>query len=284
MTNHPLNLLSERYAQLLLPVKPGMKDTEQYKDAVLRGKKAEGNLEFVLDERDTLTSFETPAGTAEILVLNNRNDFEHAIHALAYRCEPIPIPPSMGASTISGIINWKKIHDHMNSYEADGGTDSDEEFSRFTSEKSNYLDTLILLSTGEYSAVSAAEMGLEKEDWLNKSLIIRKFHELSHFCSRRLFPENKEEIRDEIVADMIGIISAFGYYDCAAARRFLGIEGTVYREGGRLQNYVGNNDGASVMERALNIITVLSESVSEMVSENVFDLLNFVEKNKIGTL
>lgn len=273
MPEHPLLTLSLRYPQLLLHVRSGMKDTEEYKDAVLRGKKIEGRPDFSMNENDSLTSFVTPAGEVDVLFLFDRADFEHAVRSLANRCEPVSVPASMGASSISGLINWEKLRPHM---------DDEEEFKRFTSDKKNYLDSLIILSSGEYSAVPADRMMFGREEWLEKSVTIRKYHELAHFYSRRRYPENKEAIRDEIVADMIGIIAAFGRYDTSAARIFLGIEGDSYREGGRLQNYVEDGDGAAMMARAEWIIDALAASVCQKDDRGVFGILDFVEENKIG--
>ncbi|MDO5444394.1 MAG: hypothetical protein Q4F31_02100 [Eubacteriales bacterium] len=284
MNKSPIEILSERYPQLYLPVKNGIKNTEEYKSAVLRGEPVHGRLDFKLDPKDSLETVSTPAGEVDVLYLYQRADFEHAVRALAYRCEPEVIPASMGASHISGLINWEKIHKHMNEYAAQNETDEAEEFGRFTSEKRNFLDTLIILSSGPYSAVSAEDMKMEQDEWTRASFTIRKYHELSHFFSRTLYPENLEAIRDEIIADMIGIIAAFGSYDTLAARRFLGIEGDSYRAGGRLQNYSEGKDIDSEMSRANRIIDELSSAVAEVSSENVFDLLDYVEKNKIGTL
>lgn len=226
-----------------------------------------------MNGKDSLTSFVTPAGEVDVLFLFERADFERAIRLLANRCEPVTIPASMGASSISGLINWEKLRPHM---------DDEEEFKRFTSDKKNYLDSLIILSSGEYSAVPADKMMLGQDEWLEKSVTIRKYHELAHFYSRRRYPENKEAIRDEIVADMIGIIAAFGHYDTFAARLFLGIEGNSYREGGRLQNYAENGSGAAVMERAEKIIDALDASVCQENAPEVFRILDFIEENKIG--
>ena len=282
MSEHPIVQLSRRYPSLLLPIREGMKDSEQYKNAVLRGQQTEGRPDFSLNEKDSLASFVTPAGAVDVLCLQERADFVHAIRALAYRCEPKPVPDSMGASSLSGLINWEKIRCHLEEYCASGGEDENAEFARFTSEKRNYLDCLIVLSSGPYSAVPAADMGLEEEEWLSRSLQIRKFHELTHFFSRHLYLENKDAVRDEILADLIGIVSAFGFYDDAAARRFLGLENEAYREGGRLQNYCSAEELPAVIVRARTLISVFRDYTEKNRTEDVFALLGNIEKNKIG--
>ena len=267
---HPVEIIAERFPQMYFPIREGIKDTQEYKNAVLRGEDPKYSLNFSMNTEDRYDEILTPAGTAEVIYLADRSDFEHCIRALAYRCEPREIPQSMGASTISGLINWVKIKAH------------EDDLDVFLSEKSNYLDTVIVLSGGPYSAVSAKVMNLSEDEWIEKSITIRKYHELTHFVSRKLFLENKEEIRDEIVADMIGIISAFGYYNTKAARLFLGIEDDEYREGGRLQNYSDPEKLQQTIIRANELIDIFDNCVKNMKENSVFDLLKFVECNKIG--
>lgn len=235
---HPIITLSKCYPQLVLPITEGCSKTDLYRRAVLRGEPTDEMPDFLLSDKDILSYEATPAGVASVLFLEERNDFEHAMQALAYRCEPKVILPSVGATTISGLINWEKIRIHKEEYFAKGGLFWNQEFKRFTSVKENYCDTIILLSSGEYSAIPAAKVGLSKEEWLGKSLTIRKFHELTHFVCRRLYPDKVNILKDEVVADCAGLIAAYGEYDPDLAKLFLGIEGDGYRNGGRLEHYV----------------------------------------------
>lgn len=269
---HPIEKLATKYPQLRLPIDDGTKDTELYKNVCLRGMECDRKPEFSYDERDTLETVETPAGPAEVLTLYKRKDFEHAIRALAARCQKIEIPASMGASAVSGLINWDKIRPHMN---------SEEELDAFLADKRNYLDSIIILSNGGYSAVPADCAGLGEEEWLEESLVIRKYHELTHFVSGRLFPENKEAIRDEVIADMIGIIAARAYYDTKLAKLFLGTEGEHYREGGRLQNY-GDGNADKIMKHVNRMIEELKSFSEEKDLEDVFAFLQLVESNRIA--
>lgn len=230
--------LGHRYPQLCLPIAHGVKDSPAYRSAVLRGEPVEAAPAFLGAPEDSLTLVQTPAGPAELLFLANRGDFEHALRALAYRCEPVEIPASLGASTVRGLINWEKIRAHKSQWLARGLPDWQAEFRRFTADKGNYLDTLILLSAGAYSAVPAAELGLDESAWLAASRTIRQYHELTHFICRSLYPADVDALRDEVLADLIGLVAAFGDYDPALARRFLGVEGERFLPGGRLANYV----------------------------------------------
>ena len=259
---HILYEVAKRYPQMLLPIENGISGSEAFKDAVLRGKKVDREPAFSFAEGDTLTYCDTPAGRAEILFLADREDFMHAYRALGYRCEPADIPPSVGAATIIGLFNWEKIHAHEEAWLAAGNTDWPAEFARFTSDKSNYVDTLILLSTGPYSSVPAGWVGLEAEEWINKSIQIRKYHELTHFVCRKKAPGKKDALRDEIYADCIGLLAAFGEYDTHLAEVFLGIESETFREGGRLSHYA-EGDIKTCAETARQLIREAAGRVGE---------------------
>lgn len=238
MTNHPLYQLAERFPQLCVPLSPGAGKSLLYKNMVLRGQESDlVPTGFTFSTADELKSMQTPAGPAEVLYLENRADFERCVCALAYRCEPRVIPFSMGATTISGLNDWSRIRAHQSAYEEAGGKDWQKEFRRFTADPANYRSTLILVSRGCYSAVPAAALDLSPAAWLDYSLTIRIYHELTHFVCRKLYPQDVDPIRDEVIADAIGLVAAFGAYDPQRAALFLGIETDTYRPGGRLENY-----------------------------------------------
>lgn len=267
--------LSRRYPQLLLPIRAGIRQTEEYRNAVLAGEVPDTAPDFRCPEEITLSVEDTPAGRAEVLRLGDREDFIHAYRALGYRCEPAEIPDSVGAAAIRGLINWEKIHDHRDAFLAGGGTDWDAEFRRFTADKTNYLDSVILLSGGDYSNVPAEAVGLDEGTWKEKSLTIRRYHELTHFVCRGLYPENIDALRDEVIADSIGLLAAFGRADTALARRFLGTEGGVFREGGRLSHYVKDEELASAVTRANAMIDDYAARIEKARTEtaDVFEIL-----------
>lgn len=272
-----------KYPQLSLPVREGMSKSEEYISIVRKGI-LPANPVFPLPESGVAEQIivDTPAGETEVLYLSDRKIFEYFVRALGYRCEPVPIPASTGAILISGIHNWRKINAHKQEYLLAGGKDWAEEFRQFTSVPENYKETVILLSCGNYSALCAQDAGMEEEEWLEKSRAIRTYHELSHFVSRKLFLPNKEVLRDEVVADSVGIVAALGYYDVLLAKKVLGIEGDTYREGGRLENYVEREQLAEAVKRAGKIIEELQHFYDENAGTSPLELLVELEKRQIG--
>lgn len=275
--NKILLQITREYPQLLLPLSCETKTSPEYKAAVLRGEPLEREPEFISSPNDDLSLVPTPAGEARIWYLENRGDFEHAYQALAFRCEPRPILPSVGAATISGLINWGKIRAHRREFLRSGGLNWSAEFREFTSVKSNYCDTIILLSSGFYSSVDTELVGMDAQSWQQKSIQIRKYHELTHFVCRKLYPDRIDVLRDEILADCIGLIAAFGDYNPALARLFLGIERSEYRPGGRLEHYIADpGELPAVIQRAHELIDTLSVQCTEVLQhhpKDVFEIL-----------
>lgn len=230
--------LSKRFPQLCIKPEKGISQSELYRSIVRRGERYSGSLShFIGSEEDRLTVEETPAGKVEAVFLKNREDFECFYQIMAEKCEPVPVLRSVGASYIGGINDWSKIHTHLAEYERNGGSDSDSEFRRFTANKDNYKTSIILLSDGFYSNISFEETPYGSEEWRKISLDIRKYHELTHFVCRNLFPEKIVPIWDELLADFYGLLCAVGSYDKAFALSFLGIRDEKYI-GGRLEQYV----------------------------------------------
>ena len=95
---------------------------------------------------------------------------------------------------------------------------------------------LIVLSRGPYSNIDAAITGYGEDKWLELSDTIRRFHELTHVICRRKYTEDVNAVRDELVADAVGLYAAFGSFDVEIEKMFLGITDEQYT-GGRLGNY-----------------------------------------------
>ena len=250
---HCLEILARRYPQLLLPIEEGISKSEEYRNVCLRGQECYRPITFSKDPGDCLQTIKTPAGSVEVLTLRKRDDFVHAGQCLGSKCEPVEIPDSTGAMAIFGLNNWDKVR---------AGLD-------------NYKDSFIILSSGNYSnvsnrdihKVSNGEIDLSEQEWVEKSITIRKYHELTHFVMRKLYPEDISFIRDELIADCVGLIAAFNKFDIRLLKLFLGIETNTYREGGRLQNYEGGN--VENIPNVLKMIDDLKNKVSKYESSNV---------------
>lgn len=259
---HCIDILARRYPQILLPIEEGISKSEEYKNVCLRGEKCNREITFSKNEKDFLETVETPSGGVEVLTLIKREDFVHACQCLGNKCEPVTIPDSTGAMAIFGLNNWDKVR---------AGLD-------------NYKDSFIILSSGNYSNVSNkdiynvtnGEIDLSEDEWTNKSIIIRKYHELTHFVMRKNYPDDISFIRDELIADAIGLICAFKKFDTRLLKLFLGIEKDVYRQGGRLQNYEGGD--IKNIPNVLKMIDDLKNRINKYENSDVNTIWNNVKE------
>lgn len=299
--------LAETYPQLYLD--PDKADIGEYKSCVLQGKRPDkcSLSHFVMDERDSAESIETPAGTAEVITLHNRHDFEVFVRCMmAAKSGPRDIiPPTMGASTIVAF-NWPKIDAHKAAFyeeqQAAGVVFPDwgAEFKRFTAVKANYQDLLIVLSRGPYSNVTAAQVSecmsadgrseVSDDEWTAMSGDIRKYHELTHFVCRTLYPDKIDEIWDELAADAVGIYGATGEYSRGLEELFLGITDGRYT-GGRLENYTPEGTDMDKLAVAADAALREFESAIRKTSygvtgaadsclkeKNIFDIMILIEE------
>ena len=272
-----------KYPQLSLGIKEGMSQSEEYRNIVRKGIMPDKlAFPFELSGEEDEYTIDTPAGEVNVLYLPDRAIFEYFIKVLAYRNEPVEIPLSMGASLISGINSWRKIYAHKEEYLQSGKDDWDEEFARFISVKENYKDTVLIVSKGYYSALKPEYINMNSDEWLEKSKTIRIYHEISHYISRKLFIENKEVLRDEIVADAIGFIAAFGYYDSLLARKVLGIDNEKFNRDGRLINYVSEEELDIYIDRAHKIIDTLDDYFKFRNLGDICNVLLDIERTKVA--
>ena len=265
--------LAEVYPQLYLT--PGEEGARIWQGIVRRGEKAPSDSlgHFQGDPRDSVTMENTPAGPVQVVTLGDRRDFELFLQIMAFKCVPEAIPATQGASILDGVVNWTKIRARREEYLRGGGTEDGwpAEFRTFTSNRRNYTDALIVLSTGPYSAVPAAEAGMSEDEWLRASLRIRKAHECTHFICRRMFPEKIDPIWDELVADAAGLYAALGRYDLRLACLFLGVGENGYT-GGRLENYAGEQDMTALAGKVYRTLLYLDERIRSMDPAGAFDL------------
>lgn len=277
-----LEQLAKRYPQLYLVPGEGMESA--FRDVVGRGNPPETtSLALFHGSRgDWLRTEETPVGPVEILFLENREDFENFLRIMCFQCRPEPIPLTTGAMTLNGIINWGKIRRHKEAYLAQGHGDWKEEWKRFTSVKSNYTDCMIVISDGPYSNVSCDKAGFAPDEWLTISRHIRFYHECTHVICRKKYPDQKDALWDELVADAMGLRKTLGHYDSHLACLFLGIDKDGYR-GGRLENYVPEEEKGQLQQIGRRMYELAVEIETESAfwpDSDSYDFLIYLQGKK----
>ena len=255
--------LRARLVQLRFPIARGMSDCEPYRAATRRGEWPSGEsdgLPLRRPEGLVIMIAPTAAGRIATIVSDDRADFESLVRALTRRNEPEPIPRSIGACMVAGYNNWDRIAALRAAWAAgrEGGDDVDAwraEFAALVPQRDRYQDRFIVLSTGPYSGVRAAAVGMGEAEWLAASLVIRREHECAHYFTRRAFGSMRNTLVDETIADYMGIVAAAGRFRADWMLEFLGVarDGSC-RADGRLHHYRGTpplSDGAFTVLRAV---------------------------------
>ena len=96
---------------------------------------------------------------------------------------------------------------------------------------------VILLGNAPYSNIPASALRLDEDDWLRRSTTLRMAHECAHYETLRLFGGMVNHALDEIIADTIGQIAAFGSFSAQRQRLFFGLESGGETCTGRLTFY-----------------------------------------------
>lgn len=238
----------QRYLpQLRFPVREGMSQNPDYRRATLQGQDpstlaAATGLAIEEPGAIELSLYPSVAGTIPLLIVRRRPEFLALVRALGKRNEPVPLPDSMGALMIAGFNNWNRLEALRRDFEAAKAEERqaatwNEAFARIKEKPELYQDRFILLSDGPYSAVPAAELGLDDATWRAKSLILRRDHECAHYATRRLFGSMRNHLHDELIADYCGIVAAEGHFRADWFLRFVGLDQETPREGARALIY-----------------------------------------------
>ena len=280
--NGVYHTLQQKMVQLAFPVQKGISKSNAYRAVTLRGEDVSGCQEatgLALNHPESMQLFLHPtvAGRIPVIVIPDRSDFVSLVQAITCRNEPKNVPPSMGACMVQGYNNWDRVHqakaEWLRLYPEGDWT---LEFFDFKEKKELYRDRLILLSDGPYSNVSAASMGLDTEEWLKKSLIIRLEHECTHYMTRRLLGSMQNNLLDELLADYRGIVAAFGAYRAVLFLTFMGLKNyPEYRAGGRFENYKGEpplSAGAlSILQTLVYKAAIHLEEIEHSIAGTVID-------------
>ena len=188
----------------------------------------------------TLTFTKTMGGTLPVIFTSNHEDFVMMEALLNGRENPRELPLTVNAFTIPA---------------------KNEKF---------YRHRVILLNEAPYSNVSADKLGLNADEWLNKSYKLRLRHESAHYETLRLFGGMKNNALDEIIADTLGQIAAFGNFSAARQRLFFGLHGD--RCDGRLQFYcqkVLKDERHLVYENVDKALDIVEQEICKALNENL---------------
>lgn len=283
-TSSVMQEMAYRYNQLYLTPGKGVSGTGVYSDIVRYGKlppeidekiKNEGLSGFKCSEKDRLFSENTPAGMVDILFLQERSDFERFVQVMVYSCEPAAVASKIESAEILGVTNWRKIENHMNDYLSNGGSNLSwrDELRKFTNNKKNYQDTILVIGSGGYCGLTAEEAGFEKDTWEEISVKIKIYSSCARYIVRKLFSDYKDIIWEEMLADCAGLLYATGRYDVSLAKKFFGVSGKGYDRRGKLINFKGDSE-FEINELAVRVSSAtdkLGNYVNRMLAEDNTD-------------
>ena len=267
--------LKARLPQLNFPIVEGISQTEEYKAATRRGTPVDQmagatGLRLRRPEELRLIIHATAAGRIPLLITPERSDFVDLVRALTMRNEPGQVPVSMGACIVAGYNNWDRVASYRAEWTAkNSGGDWSVEFQRVIPRKELYQDRFILLSREFYSSVRPDAVALGEEEWREKSVIIRREHECTHYFTRRVFGSMRNHWLDEIIADYSGIVAAAGRFRADWLLNFAGLEEYPrYRAGARLENYRGD---PPLSDSAFRVLQGIAKAAAESL-ERFWDL------------
>lgn len=291
------SVLRSALVQLQFPIQAGISTTENYRAATRKGYFTNAMPEATgleLQEPEALQLFIHPtlAGEIPVLIAGCRTDFISLVQVLTKHNEPVNIPNSMGATAVAGFNNWERIRQYRQQWEVQQPELATEanwkaEFQSLIPQKHLYRDFFVILSQGNYSGVTATQLGLDKEEWLRLSLKIRLEHECCHYFTRRVFGSMRNNMLDELIADYQAIVAVNnGRYRADWFLLFVGLEAFPnYRLGGRLENYRGNpplSDGAFAILQVL--VKQAAENLEKFNANHITELIKSENQARLLTV
>lgn len=132
----------------------------------------------------------------------------------------------------------------------------------------------IILSAKPYSNVTADELGLDEADWAEKSMLVRRSHECTHFYTKQRFGIADNDVHNEIMADFIGLYDAFGFYNAGWFLRFMGI---IEGSGGRLVVYT-NELPENIKAAVAELLTLAAKGLERWSHTDEFKALTKAER------
>ena len=133
---------------------------------------------------------------------------------------------------------------------------------------------VLLLNRAPYSNISAGVMGLAEDDWLDRSHRLRQRHECAHYETLRLFGSMRNHALDEILADTLGQIAAFGSFDANRQRVFFGLIRGKSTCTGRLSFYckdLKEADRPLIYHAVDAILDTVADEVNSLLAQKADD-------------
>ena len=191
-------------------------------------------VEYVSPGTVKIEIYDSFAGRIPVISAENEHDFEQLVTNIVHK----GVRPANISKTGASFVSGKTV--------------------RF-----------IILSAKPYSNVPARELGLGEREWAEKSLLVRRSHECTHYFTKQTYGIANNILHDELMADLIGLYDAFGYYRAEWFLRFMGV---IEGGGGRLIVYT-----SGLPER-------VRAAVTELVSEAAYSLEEWTRTERFAEL
>ncbi|MDE0888419.1 MAG: hypothetical protein OSA40_03060 [Phycisphaerales bacterium] len=229
--------LAERMPQAAFAIEAGMAKSPAYRAAILAADASSIPSNPVLPNGALDFSVQADfAGHLPVVRTHDRDLFEWMFRTLGARCEPVPISPQVHALLITGLIAPGRITATHEAWDAgefrdDPAVTGIDQWNQAMplldkADPTRFRDRLLIVHDDVYAGLEAIELDppLDPTTWLEKSRIIRHHHEFAHYATRRLFQNMRLNLHDEIIADCMGFLAAFGRFDSTLFLRAMGIE------------------------------------------------------------
>lgn len=146
---------------------------------------------------------------------------------------------------------------------------------------------LLLLNRAPYSNIAAEELELDQNEWLERSYLLRRAHECAHYETLRLFGGMKNNALDEILADALGQIAAFGDFSAHRQRLFFGLSKGGENCTGRLSFYtkkVSAEEKGKVYKAVDKVLDMIEAEMNDMLASKAdeWELLKILAGRSIA--
>ncbi len=188
---------------------------------------------------------ESLGGRLPVMATQSHSDFRAMEALLNGRKKPQAYPPTVNAFTMQ--TRAKQIYHHR----------------------------VLLLNYAPYSNIPAEAMGLSESDWLIRSHRLRLRHECAHYETLRIFDDMKNNALDEIMADAMGQIAAFGNFDADRQRVFFGLTKGKDTCTGRLSFYcqkVAEEERPKVYCAVDQVLDAIAEELDGLLARKAGDM------------